>query len=99
MNSYGNNKSINIDGFNFATLYCYFHKIMDLKFFNKEDFNINISPEILKPVIFVLDIFIKETKNNYINNIDTILNYALSYTENKKQINKETIKLVIFIFI
>ena len=30
------------------------------------------------------DIFIKETKNDYINNIDTILNYALSYTEYKK---------------
>ena len=58
---------------------------MNLEFFNKEDYNINISPEILKPVIFVLDIFIKETKNNYLNNIDTILNYALSYTEYKKQ--------------
>ena len=60
---------------------------------NKEDYNINISPEILKPVIFVLDIFIKETKNNYLNNIDTILNYALSYTEYKKQINKTNYKI------
>ena len=84
MNSYGNNKIINIDGLNFAISYFYFHKIMNLEFFNKEDYNINISPEILKPVIFVLDIFIKETKNNYLNNIDTILNYALSYTEYKK---------------
>lgn len=62
-------------------------------FFNKEDFNINITPEILKPVIFMPDIFIKETKNDYINNIDTILNYALSYTEYKKQINKTNYKI------
>lgn len=88
MNSYGNNKNIDIDGFNFAISSCYFHKTMNLGFFNKEDFNERITPEILKPTIFTPDILVEETKNDYINNIDTILDYAISYsiTKTKKAV-------------
>ena len=53
---------------------------------SKEDYKARITDEILEPVIFKPDIEIVQTKEDFINNIDTVLNYALEYSkQNKRQ--------------
>lgn len=81
INCYGNSNWINIDNHYFSISECYFHPFMDVSASSKEEFNERITDDIRKPYIYHPDIEIKEKKEDYLNNVDTILNYALEYSK------------------
>ena len=80
INHFGNNNWINIDGYRFSISGCYFNPIVNYGARSKEQFMKTKSTDILTPYIFKPDVYITQSKNDYINNIDTVLNYALKYS-------------------
>ena len=52
---------------------------------NKEEYKNNINEDVLKPIIFKPDIYVKQTIEDYLNNIDTVLNYAIEYSKVKER--------------
>ena len=87
INCYGNSNWVNLDNHYFSVSECYFHPFIGVSASSKEEFNEIITDEIRKPYIFHPDIEVKETKEDYLNGIDTILNYALKYSKIKNQTN------------
>ena len=84
LNCYGNNANIRIDEHSFAISEKYFqpfYQITDI--LTKESFNKIMTKELLKPVMFKPDILVKQTKEDYLDNVDTILEYALEYSKQK----------------
>lgn len=61
-----------------------FSSIYGCSIYSKEHFDKEITEEIYKTCIFKPDILIEESKEDYVNGIDSILNYALNYTRSKK---------------
>lgn len=83
INCYGNSNWVNIDGHEFSSSEAYFHPFLGWSATSKNEFNEEVTDELLKPVIFKPDIFIEEKKEDYIKGIDTVLNYATNYSKNK----------------
>ena len=81
INCYGNSNHLKEDKYCFSVSECYFHPFAFFSAYSKEEFQNNINEELLKPLIFKPDILINETKEDYINGVDTILDYALSYSK------------------
>ena len=81
INCYGNSNWINIDNHYFTISECYFHPFIGISASSKEEFK-SISNDVKKPCIYHPDIEVKETKEDYLKNIDTILNFALQYSKN-----------------
>lgn len=75
-NSYGEQVWLDIGKYRFAVSTCYFVPSMDMKISNKEDIS-NMSSEVFKPVIFKPDYYVESTKENFINNKDKVLEFAL----------------------
>ena len=48
----------------------------------KKDFQEKVTEELRKPDIFEPDVYVSTTKEDYINGVDTVLEYALSYSKN-----------------
>ena len=84
INCYGDSNWCNIDNHYFSISECYFHPFMGISARSKKEFIEKITDDIRKPYIYHPDIEVKETKEDYLNNNDTILNYALEYSKNKK---------------
>ena len=84
INCYGNSNWINLDNHYFSISEHYYHPFMGISLTSKEDFNNKITEDIKKPYIFHPDIEIKESYDDYLNGLDTVLNYALEYSKNKK---------------
>lgn len=82
LNCYGNSNYLNIDKYHFSVSECYFHPFLGFSAESKEEFQKEVTERLLKPMIFKPDILINETKEDYINGIDTILNYAIFYSKN-----------------
>lgn len=80
-NCYGNSNWIIIDEHSFSISECYFNPMIDLGIRSKEEFKKEMTEEMLIPHIFKPDIYIEQTEEDYINGVDTILNYALEYSE------------------
>lgn len=85
INCYGNSNWINIDGRYFSVSECYFHPFLGWSASSKEEFQKEANDEVLLPYIFKPDILIETKKEDYIQNVDTILNYSIDYSENKIQ--------------
>ncbi len=83
LNCYGNSNYINIDNYWFSASEYYFHPFAFWSAETKEEFQNNATLELLKPLIFKPDIPINETKEDYLNGIDTILEYAYAYSQKK----------------
>ena len=83
INCYGNSNWINIKNYNFSISECYFHPFIKASASSKEEFREKITNNIKTPYIFHPDIKVTQTKEDYLNDIDTILNYALKYSKNK----------------
>ena len=80
INHFGNNVWVEPERvFSISTRY--FHPFYRVGAWSKETFNENIKPLIRAPYIFHPDIEINETKEDFINNEDRILNYALNYSK------------------
>lgn len=82
INCYGNSNWIEIDGHHFSSSECYFHPFLGWSASSKEEFQKEATIELLKPCIFKPDILIEQDKEDYLQEIDTILNYALEYSKN-----------------
>ena len=53
---------------------------------NKEQFSKDKSTELLAPYIFKPDIYIEETKQDFIEGKDTVLNFALKHFKTQKSL-------------
>lgn len=84
INCYGNNNWIEIDNHYFSSSECYFHPILGWSASSKKEFNDEVTEELLAPYIFTPDILVEEKKEDYLQGIDTILNYAIEYSKEKK---------------
>ena len=83
INCFGETNRICHDGYSFASSSAYFYPDKcDIK--NKDDFKRFVVDEIRKPIFFKPDVYVSTAKTDYINGIDTILEYALSYSKNNK---------------
>lgn len=94
INCYGNNTWCNIDNYYFGISEHYYNpmylkddsgKYLSICACNKEEYKNNISEEILKPIIFKPDIYVNQTIEDYLNNIDTVLKYAIEYSKFKER--------------
>ena len=84
INCYGNSNLIEIDDYHFLVSNCYFHPLLNWGASSKQEFEEKFTEDIKKPYIFSPDIVINQTKEDYLNDEDTILNYALEYSKTKK---------------
>ena len=83
INCYGNSNWIEIDGQHFSISECYFHPFMGWSASSKEAFQKEVTSELIHPCIFTPQIIIEETKEDYIQGRDTILDYAVAYSKIK----------------
>lgn len=82
MSCYGNNKWINIDENWFLISEHYYEPYKNLYFKSKDEFNKYIENHELEEEIYIPDIFIEETIEDYLNRKDIFLEYALSIDDN-----------------
>ena len=87
INCYGNSNWINLEDHYFSISERYFNPFMNSQATTKEEY-INLSEEVKKPIIFHPDIIVEQTKDDYINGIDTILEYALNYIKKNNGLSK-----------
>src|SRR5574344_1648485 len=82
LNCFGNNNWQEFDGHYFSSSSSYLDPVKRWGANSKEEYQSRITPELLKEIIFKPDIPIYQTKEDYLNGIDTILEYALKYAKN-----------------
>ena len=83
INCYGNSNWINLEDHYFSISESYFNPFMNSQATTKEEY-IDLSEEVKKPIIFHPDIIVEQTKDDYINGIDMILEYALKYIKSRR---------------
>lgn len=84
INCYGNSNWIEVDGHYFSASDSYFHPFLRWSASTKDEFQKEATNKLLEPYIFKPDILIETSKEDYIQDVDTILNYALEYSKNIK---------------
>lgn len=90
INCYGNSNWINIEGYNFTISECFFHPFLGWSASSKKEFAEEATEEKIIPYIFTPNILVEEKEEDYISNIDTILNYALDWCKKNKKSSKHT---------
>lgn len=83
INCFGNSNWVLFDKYSFSISGCYFNPFINYFARSKEDFAETKTDELLKPVIFKPDVYIKQSKEDFIKNKDTVLNYALNFGKEK----------------
>lgn len=83
LNCYGNSEWLEFNNHYFVSSSCFFAPNFNWSASTKEEF-LEATEEIITPVFFKPDIYIEPTKEDYINGIDTVLNYALSISKEKQ---------------
>lgn len=83
LNCFGNSDWIKINNHWFSSSSCFLAPNIGWGASSKEKYFAEVTNELITPVFFKPDIYIEQTKDDYINNIDTILNYALSISNQK----------------
>ena len=82
INSYGNSHWININNnYSFSISECYFNPIKNIGIHDKKNFTKQIEEDSNNLIFYKPDIQIEETLEDYLNNIDTILNRAIKETK------------------
>ncbi len=81
INCFGETNRIKKDYYSFASSSAYFYPGKG-GFRTKKDFQEKVTDELRKPDIFKPDEYVSTTKEDYINGVDTVLEYALSYSKN-----------------
>ena len=84
INCYGNSSWQEINKYYFSVSSSYLNPITGLSISSKEEFKKYILPELEKTIIYLPDILIEEQKVDYINNIDTIMNYAIKFSKRNR---------------
>ena len=75
-NSYGEQVWLDIGKYRFAVPTCYFIPSMNIKISDKYELS-KLDSKIFKPVIFKPDYYVESTKEDFINNYDRVLEFAL----------------------
>lgn len=76
-NSYGDQVWLDIGKYRFAISTCYLNPVMNLRISNKDEIN-KVSSEVFKPVVFKPDYYVETTKEDFINDYDRVLEFALN---------------------
>lgn len=86
INCYGNSKWVQIDDCNFSISEHYYNPFEYISIKSKEQFKGKINKEQLIPIIYKPDICVESEEMDFINEIDTILEFAKNYNRglNKK---------------
>ena len=84
INCYGNNANLTIQNHNFKISERYFNPCKDFVIRSKKDYKKTFGTKEEESIIFKPDIKVQETKENFINGIDTVLNYALEYSKRQR---------------
>ena len=87
INCFGNSNWVLFDKYSFSVSGCYFNPFIGYSASNKKDFAEAKTDELLKPVIFKPDIYVEQSKEDFIDGEDTALNYAINVGR-EKRINK-----------
>ena len=78
LNCYGNSNSFTLNKYyNFIVSEMYFDPTRNIKIASKDDFN-KLDKSILKEIIFKPDYYVTQTKEDFINNKDSILEFAIN---------------------
>ena len=83
LNCYGNSDWLEVNNHWFSSSSWFLAPNIGWSASSKEEYNSEVTEEIVTPVFFKPDIYVDQTKEDYINGIDTILNYALSISNSK----------------
>lgn len=75
-NSYGEQVWLDIGKYRFAISTCYLNPSMNIKISDKYELS-KLDSKVFKPVIFKPDYYVKTTKEDFINNKDRVLEFAL----------------------
>ncbi len=86
INCYGNSHWISPNDFKFSISEAFFDPYDGVEVYSKEDFNNIIKGKYEDFIIFKPDIYVTQTKEDYINGVDTTLEYAIEYA---KELNNE----------
>lgn len=79
INCYGESNWVLFDKYSFSISGCYFDPSINYSSRNKDDFLKTKTDEILKPHIFKPDIYVEQSREDFIKGNDTILDYAINY--------------------
>lgn len=79
INCFGESNWVLFDEYSFSISGCYFNPFIHYTARTKEKLLETKTNELLKPYIFEPDINVSQNKNDYINDFDTVLNYALNF--------------------
>ena len=95
INCFGNSNWMDIDGHQFSVSYSYLYPFKDESYdteerfkhvgvSTKEEFKDTITDELKIPYIYKPDVLVKQTKEDFLNKKDTVLEFALSYSKGEK---------------
>lgn len=84
INCFGESNWVLFDEYSFSISGCYFNPFIHYTARTKEKLLETKTSELLKPYIFEPDINVSQNKNDYINDFDTVLNYALNFCKEKQ---------------
>lgn len=79
INCFGESNWVLFDEYSLSISGCYFNPFIHYTARTKEKLLETKTSELLKPYIFEPDINVSQNKNDYINDFDTVLNYALNF--------------------
>lgn len=82
-NCYGNSDWLKFNNHWFSSSSCFLAPNIGWSVSSKEEYESEANDEIVTPVFFKPDIYVEQSKEDYINGIDTVLNYALSISNSK----------------
>ena len=80
-NWFGNCYCLVVDDHYFSSSSSYLAPNINFWVSSKELFNLKVTPDMLKLVLYILDIFVNQTKEDFINGIDTVLKLAITYSQ------------------
>mgnify|MGYP002516008473 FL=1 len=84
INCFDESNWVLFDEYSFSISGCYFNPFIHYTARTKEKLLETKTSELLKPYIFEPDINVSQNKSDYINGIDTVLNYALYFCKEKQ---------------
>ena len=84
LNCFGNSDYIEYDNHYFSTSSCYLAPNIGWSASSQEEYSNEANDIIIEPKFYCPDIYIEQTKEDYINGIDTILEYAINISKANK---------------
>lgn len=79
LNCYGNSDWIEYDKHWFSSSSCFLAPNFGWSASTKEEYTSEITNELITPVFFKPDIYVEQSKEDYIVGVDTVLEYAINY--------------------